>query len=183
MTATAPLYPTTVASTTGSTWTNTTNATGSTAATFATWTNATNGGTGNIQLSGYAAQTAVNGGVQPTTIDSVDVTVASNVASTTNISAETVQLYAVTTAIGSTTTLTRSVTSANVQTVNLSGANCPTWAQLVDLRTQVNGTHGANTTSSTLNIDYVGVVVNYTAFVPEGSLVVSGQALVRASFY
>jgi hypothetical protein len=153
------LYPTTVAATTGATWTNTGNATGSGTGTNATWTNATNGGTGSIQLSGYAVQTWF--GAAPSAISSVALTLRSSVSNTTNISAVTAQLYAGASAIGSAVTATRSTTLGD-QTVTFSGANAPTWAQCSDLRLQVNVTHGANTTSATFNVDTVGITVTYT---------------------
>lgn len=163
MAATASLYPTTVDTTIGTTWTNTTNATGSTTATFATWTNATSSGAGSIRLSGYAAQTAV--GDPSATIDSVAVTVRSYYTRTSTgaISTEAVQLYSGTTAIGSATSLTPTLTTTtNSQTVTLSGANAPTYAQLSDLRAQVAATRAANTNQTVFNVDIVGVVVNYS---------------------
>src|SRR4051812_35700872 len=154
------LSPTTVAATTGTTWTTTTNATGVTTGNYAVWTNAANGGTGSIQLSGFPVQSYILDST--CTITQVAVTVGSWVASTTNGSAETVQLYSGTTALGAATALTRSITSTNTQTVNLTGANCPTWAQCVDLRAQVNFTHTNNTTSTTGNVDFVSIQVTFS---------------------
>lgn len=184
-TSTSSLFPTTVAATTGSTWTTTTNATGSgtgtTSASWAVFTNATSGGTGTIQLSGYGAQTAINGGVQPASIDSVAVTVTSNVATVARWTSATVQLFSGASGIGSATSLTLSATTSNVQTVTLTGTNCPTWAQCSDLRAQITFVH-AGTTSSTANVDAVGVVVNYTvAGYVAGSAVVASQATSTAN--
>lgn len=164
MAATASMYPTTVASTVGTTWASTTNATGSPAGgALATFTNTTSGGSGTIQLSGYAAQTNTNSGVTPLSINSIDVTVANFVGTTGRTASITVQLFAGTTAIGAATSLTISATSSNAQTVNLSGANCPTWDQMLDLRAQVVFTRTAVTTANVFSLDYVGVVVNYTS--------------------
>ena len=160
--ASAPLYPTTVASTVGTTWASTANATGSTAGTFATFTNATSGGSGTIQLSGYNAQASTNGGVAPNSIDSIEVTVKSNVGNVSRTASLSVRLYTGTTAIGTVTALTPSATVANVQTVTLTGANLPTWAQMSDLRAQVVFTRTAVTQANVFSLDYVGVVVNYT---------------------
>jgi len=163
MAATASLYPTTVDTTVGTTWAATTNATGATAATFATFTNTASGGSGTIRLSGYAVRGNTNTGVQPTSIDSVSVTVANYVDNVSRTASITVQLYSGTTAIGTPTTLTRSTTTTNSQTVTLTGANCPTWAQLADLRAQVVFTRTAVTQANVFRLDYVGIVVNYTA--------------------
>lgn len=114
-----------------------------------------------MQLSGYAAQAGTNGGVQPASIDSVEVTVANFVGTIARTASITVQLYTGTTAIGTPTALTIAVTP-NVQTVTLTGANAPTWAQMSDLRTQVVFTRAAVTTANVFSLDYVGVVVNHT---------------------
>lgn len=162
MTTTATLYPSTVASTAGSTWTTTGNATGSTAGTVATFTNAASGGVGSIQLSGYSAQGALPSGV---TVASVAVNVASYEAVTSRWTSATVQLYSGTTPIGSAQALTLSATTTNSQTVTFTGANAPTYAQCADLRVQVTATH-SGTTSSTFNLDTAGLTVTYTVALP-----------------
>ncbi len=159
MTATATLYPTTVASTSGSTWTNTGNAVGSGTGTVATFTTATNAAVGTIQLSGYAAHTAI--GEQPATIESVVVTVNSYVGTTARWTSTQVQLYSGATAIGSAQTVTLSATTSNSQAITFTGGNCPSWAQLADLQVRYTATKNG-TQSSTANLDTAGAVVNYT---------------------
>lgn len=168
MPATTTLYPTTVAGSTGATWTTTTNATGSTTGTtsaaWAVFTNATNGGsggTGTLTLSGYAAQPAVTSG---NTIDSVVLSLRGNVGATARWTAAscTAQLFSGTTAIGSPVAVgTLSTTTSNVWTITFSGANAPTYVQLSDLRVQVTAVH-TSTTSSTFNVDTAGLVVNHS---------------------
>ena len=187
MAVTAPLYPTTVASTAGTTWASTTNATGSTSATYATFTNVASGGVGTIQLSGYNAQANTNGGVQPISIDSIDVTVASFVGFTARTASLTVQLYTGTTALGTSTALTSSATTTNAQTVNLTGTKIPTWAQMSDLRAQVVFTRTAVTTANVFSLDYVGIVINYTIppppFIAAPPTVVSQISVQRAATF
>ena len=158
--STAILRPTTVAGTTGTTWTNTTNATGAPNATFATWTNVASGGTGAIRLSGFGAQAAM-GGVAPTSITSIDVTVAAYVTNVTRVTSQSVQLYQSGSPIGSATALTLSTTTTNTQTVTLTGANLPTWAQLANLEVNVGFGRAAVTTAGNGLVDAVGIAVNY----------------------
>lgn len=191
MPASASLYPTTATPTqTGGSWATATNATGSgtgtTSASWAVWQSSTvSGTTGTMQLSGYGAQAATNGGVQPTSIDSVAVTIVSNVGNPIRFSSLTIQLYSgAATAIGSPTTFTASATLTNSETVTLSGANAPTWSQMADLRTQIVAVH-TTTTSSTFNLDAVGVVINYSTAASSTQLKpqIIQQAVMHASFY
>jgi large repetitive protein len=184
------MYPTTVASTTGSTWTNTANATGQTTSSSATFTNATSGGTGTIQLSGYAVQTVI--GTQPTSINSVTLTLRDWVSSTSNWTAAscTAQLFTGTTAIGSAVAVgTLSTTVTTTHTIAFTGANVPTWAQCSDLQVTVTAKHAANTTSSTFNVDTAGLTVNYTpsaasAAQPAGPPDIYNRArIIRASLW
>lgn len=186
MPATSTLYPTTVASTTGSTWTTTSNATGSgtgtTSAAWAVFTNAASGGTGTINLSGYAAQAA--GPASGDTIDSVVLSLRGNVASTARWTAAscTAQLFAGTTAIGSPVAIgTLSTSTSNVWTITFSGGNAPTYAQLADLRVRITAVH-SGTTSSTFNVDTAGLVVNYTvATTPPPSEVIGYASVAGAT--
>lgn len=161
MPATGALYAGAVAATSGTpAWTTTTNAVGSTTATFAGWAPTTGGATGYIQLGTYGAQAATNGGVQPTSVDSVVATVRFHVTSATaRWTSITAQLYdGASTAIGAAQTLTLSTTATNEQAVTFTGV---TWAQLANLNVRVTGVK-SGTQASTLNVDRVGVVVNYT---------------------
>jgi len=186
---TSALYPTTVATTSGTTWASTTNATGSTASTYATFTNLASGGVGTIRLSGYGAQTAM-GGTQPQSISSVDVTVKCFSGTTSRTASTTVQLFSGATAVGSPTALAIEASPGTAQTVNLTGANVPTWAQMADLQATVSFTRAAVTTANVFSLDYVGIVVNYvpvpvapSTFLPQPVTNINQIALQRAAFY
>ena len=187
MAATADLYPTTVATTTGTTWASTTNATGSTASNYATFTNVASGGVGTIRLSGYNAQANTNGGVAPVSLDSVDVTVKCFVGNASRTASITVQLFTGATPIGTSTALAIQTTPGTPQTFNLTGAKIPTWAQMSDLQATVSFTRTAVTTANVFSLDYVGVVINYTGqaapFIAASPTVISQIPVQRASTY
>lgn len=166
MATTPTLYPTTVASATGTTWTNTANATGSTTGTVATFTNAAAGGVGVLQLSGYAAQTAI--GNASAVVSSVALTLNSYVAATNRWTSVTAQLYSGTTAIGAAQAVTLATGTGNSQTITFTGSNAPTYAQCADLRVQVTATH-TTTTSSTYNVDTAGLAVTWAIPGPKTS--------------
>lgn len=155
-TNTANLWSTAVAGTTGSTWTNTTNATGTNDAARATFTTATAGAIGTIDLGGFGAQTAI--GATPASVNSVVATVYAYVANTARWTSMSVSLFDGTTQIGAPQTFTLTTTTTNSQAFTFTGV---TWANLANLEVRVSGTK-SNTTSSTMNVDAVNVVVNYT---------------------
>lgn len=129
---------------------------------FATWTNAGSSNTGVVRLSGYGAQAGMIGGIQPVSIDKVTLVIPSYVSSTTYISALTVQLIGASSgALGSPTTLTRSVTTTNTQTVEFT-TNLPTWADLSNLIVEIVATHNVSTTSATYSLDGVKMTIAYT---------------------
>ena len=140
------------------TWTNTANIYDGTTATFGTWTNATNGGTNTAYVTTYGFSSYFDSAA---TINSVTLIAKQYVSNVTNMSAPKVQAYVGATAKGSQTTLTNSTTTTNSQNVTLTGL---TAADLIDstFKIQVIALHGANTTSATLNIDYMQVSVDYT---------------------
>lgn len=158
MAATSTLWASGTPTTSGTTWATTTNATGANNATFATWTSSTSGATGYINLSGYGAQTAI--GSQPTSVDSVAVTVYHYENNTSRIPTVTVQLLNGTTLIGTAQAATVTTTTTNSQTFTFTGV---TWAQLASLGVRVSATRAAVTQSAVFNVDAVRVVVNYTA--------------------
>ena len=81
------------------------------------------------------------------------------------------------TALGSgETTLTRSTTSTNSQAVTFTGIAA--WANLAALGVRITGTK-ANTTSSVLNVDAVGVVMNYTPSAVTGNTYGGGSVLLQ----
>jgi hypothetical protein len=147
--------------TTGSTWTNTGNTAGANDGSFGTFTNSSAGAAGTILLTSYGAQDAL-GMMIPVSVDSVVTTCYWYVANTGRWTAAscTVQLYDGATPLGSATaigTLTTTTTNSTVQTFTGVAA----WANLAALGVLITATH-SGTSSSTFNIDAVGVVVNYT---------------------
>jgi hypothetical protein len=161
---TTTLYATgaTAATGTGLTWTTPTNATGSTASTYAIWTSTTASVTTTLDLTGYDFSSQFVAG---STVDSVTATVKhyESGTATTVVTALTAQLFSGATAIGSPTTLTRSTTTTNSQSITFSGANAPTEAQLASpLTLRISGTRANSTTTYTVNVDYAGLAVNYT---------------------
>jgi hypothetical protein len=153
---TSTLYASGTPSTTGSTWTTVTNATGAPNAARAVFTNAASGGVGTINCAGYGAQTAI--GATPASVNRVDVTVYGYVATVARWTSMTVGLFDGSTQVGTSQTMTLTTTTTNAQAFTFTGV---TWANLANLTIRVTGTH-SGTTSSTMNVDAVGVVVNYT---------------------
>lgn len=161
MTNSTTLYGTTAtpSTATGATWTNPNNATGSTAGTVAVWTSTTRSVTATLQLSGYNFSSALPAG---NVLTGVTANIAAYMASTatTILTSVTAQLFSGTTAIGSAVSLTPySTTTTNVYTVNF--PTLPTTAQLADLRVTISGVRGNSTTSTTLDVDYVGMFISY----------------------
>lgn len=165
MATTATLYATTATQVAGTTssWTTLTNATGSTSGTYAVWSNSTASTVAGVELSGYNGQTAI--GTQPSSIDAVTATVKWYTSTaTTRITSATAQLYSGTTAIGAAQALTVSATTTNSQTVTF--PTMPTWAQASDLRVRLTFNHFATAQTVTINVDYVGFTLGYTAAAP-----------------
>ena len=148
--------PTTAQSGTGS-WTNPAQSSGTNDGLFATFTSTTANETGTINPTGFGAQAAI--GSQPTSVDSVAVTVFSWEAQTARWTSVTAQLFDGSTPLGSSQSLTLSSTTTNSQTITFTGV--ATWANLANLTVRVIATK-AVATSSTFNLDAVGVVVNFT---------------------
>jgi len=153
------------------TWTNTANIYDNTTTTFGTWTNATNGGTNTAYVTTYGFSSYFDSAA---TINSVTLNTKQYVSNVTNMSAPKVQAYVGVTAKGSQTTLTNSTTTTNSQNVTLTGL---TAADLVDptFQIQLIALHGANTTSATLNVDYLQVTVDYTPILNWPSSPTTGQ--------
>jgi hypothetical protein len=158
MTATGTLWASGTPTTAGSTWTTTTNANGANDSAYAVFTNATNGATGTIRVSGYGAVTAV-GGVAPASVDSVAVTIYSWEGTTSRWSGVTAQLYDGSTPLGTTQAVTLSATSSNSQVLTFTGVAA--YSNLANLSVNIVATKSGGT-SSTFNVDAVGIVVNYT---------------------
>jgi PKD repeat protein len=151
----------TVGTTNGTTWAATANAVdgtfGTNNATYATWTNAVSGATGYIEL-GFG--TLISSVIPANAvIDSITVTLRQLVNNTSRITAVNFQVYDGATQIGANTTCVLATAARSD-----SGTYTPTRAQVVSstFKVRVNGTHGANTQSGILSIDYVDVAINYT---------------------
>ena len=145
------------ATTVSGTWTTPTNATGSTAATVAAFTSSTSGATAELDLSGFDFSAIPTG----STVNSVTVSVAQYVSNTARNLASQAQVMDGATTIGALQTLTLTTTTTNVDTFTVS----PTLTQLKSstFKVRFTGRKAANTQSSSANVDYVSVAVNYTA--------------------
>lgn len=149
-----------VGTTNGTTWAATANAIdgayGANNATYATWTNSVNGGTGYIELSFGSAFAGIPANA---VIDQITVNLRHLVNNTSRITGVSFQPYDGTTAIGTPMVCTLATAARNDSKVFN-----PTRAQVVSgtFKVRVNGTHGANTQSGVMSIDYVDVAVNYT---------------------
>lgn len=161
MAVTASVFATTATAAAG-TWTGITNAQGTNNNVRATWTSAVSSASAQALLSGWDLSGLI---AQGDTITSVSATVwnfLSGTNATTNVTSITAQLIygAANTNIGTAVTLTRTATTTNAQTITFLTA--PTYAQLHDLKVRITVARGANTVSSTFNLDAVSLALNYT---------------------
>lgn len=181
MTVTGTLTPTTAtpSTATGSTWTNPNNATGAANGTLAVWTSTTRSAPGLLTLSGYTTPTLDSAD----TVNSVTVTVThseSTTATTVLTGLNVALLNSAGSAIGTiaSTAITRS-TSLVSQSFVFTGV---TPAQLAGAQTKITGTRANSTTSTTVNIDAVTMVVDYTVVVGfTGTAALSGTGTLAAT--
>ena len=165
MVATATMWATGTPATTTTglgTWANPANAAGANDAAFAVFTSGTvSGEVATILCTGYGLDCDCLGMEIPASVDSIVATVYFYVGTTARWTAAgmTVQLMDGATPLGSTSALTRTTTTSNSQAVTFTGVAA--WANLANFGVRITGTL-TGTTSSTLNVDAVGVVMNYT---------------------
>lgn len=140
----------------GAGWTTPENMAGKTAATYARWDSSTSGATAAIEGRGYDAQSLLPPGATVTQVRA-QIRYATN--TTTSLSSVVARFYNGTTALGTSTTLTRTANALTTETIVL---NNPTSAQLADLRVRITGSRPLSTTASILYVDRVGVEIDFT---------------------
>jgi len=180
MVATATLWasgtPATTASGAG-TWAGAANAAGANDGVYAGFTSVTTAEVGTILCTGYAADAALGMEI-PTSVDSVVATVYVHVTGATGRwTSVTARLMDGATALGATeTTVTLSTTATFSQALTFTGVAA--WANLAGLGVRITGTK-ANTTSSVMDVDAIGVVVNYTPSAVTGNTYSGGSYLIQ----
>jgi len=178
--ATATLWATGTPSTASSgsdSWSNPARAAGANDNSRATYASATNGEAGTITCTGYGADTAMGSEI-PASVDSVNAIVYYYVTgATTRWSSVTAQLTDGGTPLGSSTAMTLATSTSNSTVVPFTGVAA--WSNMAGLGVQLVATKYL-TTASTVNVDAVGVVVNWTASAVTGHTHSGGSYLLTA---
>ena len=178
MVATATLWATgtpAVTATGPGTWATAANAAGPNNAAYAAFTSVTTSEVGTILCTGYGADAALGMEI-PVSVDSIVATAyVHETTATTRWTSVTARLMDGSTALGSgETSMTLSITAANSQALTFTGVAA--WANLAGLGVRITGTK-ANTSTSNMDIDAIGVVINYTPSAVVGKTLPGGSDL------